>query len=167
MAMKTNTKKEVVAGTRVALYADIMSDEGLGLGGTTVQVQVASGHGGAKTACAFFADKRAGSKNRLVTLEGMGNTMCFDTTSRTGRGIRPWEKARYEAKERRYREVQRQQAARSRVPSVAGTRPAAAMPMPSMPMPSSASMSSMNTAACSTASLAASVASTVLDGWDD
>ena len=151
-------------------YADIMSDDtetngmsGCVCGGTRASAVSKS--------TAFFANKREGPKEQVIPLEGMTSAIIHTVGVRS-RGIRPWEKARYEAKEQRLREMERRQQQRcaarvrrqpaTRVPPTENVCPAPSTPY-TMPMPVSSSSSTTS----STASLAASVASTVLDAWDD
>jgi len=151
-------------------YADIMSDdtETTGMGGGVCGGTRASAV--SKGTTAFFAAKRAGTKEQVCGVEGMDSAVIVTVGARS-RGIRPWEKARYEAKEQRWRETEKRRlhqavrvASREAVRVVQQQQPAKATESYTMPYSSS---STMSTATSSTAYLAASVANTVLDGWDD
>ena len=49
-----------------------------------------------------FQEKRMGNKEQVVGIAFM-DSMVFDTGSATSRGIKPWEKARYENQQQRQR----------------------------------------------------------------
>jgi hypothetical protein len=52
----------------------------------------------------FFADKRFGTKDQVVGLVGM-DSMAFDNVGCRSNGIRPWEKARFEANMQRQKQT--------------------------------------------------------------
>lgn len=54
---------------------------------------------------AFFQDKRFGVSDGVMAVEGM-NSMNFVDPGTRPRGIRAWERARFEADQRRVRELQ-------------------------------------------------------------
>ena len=53
---------------------------------------------------AFFADKRAATKDRVV--ETKSDVMVFENVGARSRGIRPWEQARFEANQRREKDAE-------------------------------------------------------------
>ena len=103
-------------------YADIMSDTGMG--GKTFSTQTSTVAKGT----AFFADKRASTKDRVVATAG--STMAFENVGVRSRGIRPWERAKFEAQQRRERdqELYRQRNNPHRKLPVASSTPQVARP---------------------------------------
>ena len=57
------------------------------------------------TQVGFFADKRLGTKEQVVGIDGM-DSMLFDTVGVRSHGIRSWEKARYEAYGQRQKQME-------------------------------------------------------------
>ena len=53
----------------------------------------------------FFAEKRFGTKDQVIGLVGM-DTMVFSSVGVRSHGIRPWEKARYEAYGQRQKQLE-------------------------------------------------------------
>jgi hypothetical protein len=78
-------------------YADIMSD--VGIGGKTFSTTTAK----VADSTAFFANKRASTKDQVI---GIGDNMAFETVSIRSRGVRPWERARYEVNQRRAKDAE-------------------------------------------------------------
>ena len=56
------------------------------------------------TEVAYFAEKRDGTKEQVVGIEGM-DCMAFYTVGCRSNGIRPWEKARLEANQQRQKQA--------------------------------------------------------------
>jgi hypothetical protein len=81
-----------------SFYADIMSDAGMG-GKTFATASTAK-----SASTAFFADKRAATKDRVVDTKS--DIMVFDNVGARSRGIRPWEQARFEANQRRQKDAE-------------------------------------------------------------
>lgn len=54
----------------------------------------------------FFANKRLDSKDQTIGLMDMGTTMVFETVGVRSHGIRPWEKARFEAYGQRQKQLE-------------------------------------------------------------
>ena len=77
-------------------YADIMPMEGTG--GKTFSTSTAK----VADSTAYFADKRGDTKNQIV---GVGRHMVFEDVGHRNRGVRPWERARYEAEFHRQRKA--------------------------------------------------------------
>jgi hypothetical protein len=78
-------------------YADIMSD--VGVGGKTFSTTTAK----VADSTAFFANKRANTKDQVV---GVGSNMAFETVGARSRGVRAWERARYEVNQRRAKDAE-------------------------------------------------------------
>ena len=78
-------------------YSEIMPMEGLG--GKTFSTSTAK----VADSTAYFADKRGDTKNQIV---GVGSHMVFEDVGHRNRGVRPWERARYEANQRRAKDAE-------------------------------------------------------------
>lgn len=80
-------------------YADIISDTGAGANVRTV-APLSSDH----STTAFFANKRAATKDKVITSDG--SNMIFENVGVRNRGVRPWERARHDANLRRQKELE-------------------------------------------------------------
>ena len=92
------TKTHVSVRPAEDFYAEIMPTEGIGA--KTYAASTAS----VSKATAFFSEKRAYNKDRVV--ETAGSSMSFENVALRNRGIRPWERAKLEAYERRQRDLE-------------------------------------------------------------
>lgn len=138
-----------------AFYADIMSDEGVGV--KTFSESTAK----VADSTEFFANKRSGTKNQIA---GVGSNMYFVDVGLRNRGVRPWERARYEANIRREKD---QEFHRQRKASIAvinankkkfhteTTTPTLVMPV----IPVTSIVEPEVTCVC--------IDRTVIDAWDD
>lgn len=145
-----------------ASYADIMSMEGLG-GKTfsTSTVKVAD-------STEYFAEKRGNTKNQIV---GVGSHMVFEDVGHRNRGVRPWERARYEAELRRAKDAEFHRQRKAAISASAHKK----YPVPTPPVEVSSvkplhivpSYGSLQNKTHKIYDIEQAVRATVVDAWDD
>jgi len=87
-----------MSSTTASFYSEIMPMDGPGgkTLSTTTKILSAS--------TAFFSDKRLSTKDQLVDTKS--DVMSFENVGARSHGIRPWEKARFEANQRRQKDAE-------------------------------------------------------------
>lgn len=145
-------------------FADIMPMEGTG-GGKTFSTSTAK----VADSTAYFADKRGDTKNQIV---GVGSHMVFEDVGHRNRGVRPWERARYEANQRRAKDAEFH---RQRKAAISASTAHKKYPVPTPPVEVYSVKplcidpltGSMRTQVQTTYDIEQAVVSPVVDAWDD
>jgi len=87
-----------MSSTTASFYSEIMPMDGLGGKTLTTTTKILS------ASTSFFAEKRFATKDQLVDTKS--DVMSFENVGARSRGIRPWEKARFEAIQRRQKDAE-------------------------------------------------------------
>lgn len=143
-------------------YADIMPMEGTGgKTFTTSTTKVAD-------STEYFAEKRGNTKNQIV---GVGSHMVFEDVGHRNRGVRSWERARYEAELRRAKDAEFHRQRKAAIAASAHKK----YPVPTPPIAVSRveplhivpSRGSLQNKTQQIYDIEQAVRATVVDAWDD